>query len=68
MRGIARRVERSPSTISRELRRNMVNADRGVYHAGLAHSRSRQQARRTRVSVFARHQELRLLVQGKLQL
>ena len=64
---IARRLDRSPSTISRELRRNMLPGDQGVYHAGLAHARSREQARRTRVGVFARDEQLKQLVQDKLQ-
>ena len=51
---IGRRLARAPSTISRELRRNMLPRDQGIYHAGMAHARSREQARRTRVGVFAR--------------
>ena len=35
---IARRLGRSPSTISRELRRNTSPGDQGVYHTGPAHA------------------------------
>ena len=38
-----------------------------VYHAGMAHARSREQARRTRVGVFARDEQLKQLVQKKLK-
>ncbi len=38
MREIARRLDRSPSTISRELRRNRARQDRGTYDAVLAHA------------------------------
>jgi len=39
MREISRRLGRAPSTISRELRRNMRRHDRGKYDAVLAHER-----------------------------
>jgi len=64
---VARRLGRAPSTISRELRRNMLPRDQGIYHAGMAHARSREQARRTRVGVFARDEQLKQLVQEKLK-
>jgi IS30 family transposase len=38
MREIARRLGRSPSTVSRELRRNVRPHDGGVYDADLAHA------------------------------
>ena len=41
---IARRIGRSPATVSRELRRN-ANAD-GDYHAGMAHARAAEKAQR----------------------
>lgn len=41
---IARRVQRDPATVSRELKRN-ANAD-GDYHAGMAHARAAEKARR----------------------
>ena len=57
-----------PRRRSRELRRNMRRADDGVYDAGLAHARAREQARRVRRSIFARDGALRAVVQAKLQL
>jgi transposase, IS30 family len=68
VRDIARRLGRSPSTISRELRRNMTGGDDGAYRPGLAHSRARERARRTRTGIFARLPELRSAVQAKLEL
>lgn len=41
--------------------------DQGVDHAGLAHARSREQGRSTRVGVFARDEQLKQVVQEKLQ-
>lgn len=49
VREIAGRLGRSPSTISRELRRNLGPHDRGVYDSDLAHARARE-----RVSADAR--------------
>src|SRR3712207_6206489 len=43
---IARRLDRSPSTISRELRRHLPPHDRGIYDGDLAHARAREQSRR----------------------
>jgi IS30 family transposase len=68
VRDIAGRLGRSPSTISRELRRNITGGDDGVYRPGLAHSRARERARRTRRGIFARLPELRSVVQAKLEL
>ncbi|MFI0206669.1 helix-turn-helix domain-containing protein [Streptomyces sp. NPDC016734] len=48
IRKIATRLDRSPSTISRELRRNMLEHDQGLYDADLAHHRSRQRGERPR--------------------
>jgi transposase, IS30 family len=55
---IARRISRSPSTVSRELRRNLRPHDHHVYGGDLAHARARLQ----------RDQELREVVQAKLEL
>ena len=66
VREIARRLGRAPSTVSRELRGNAVDGDDGVYRPGLAHSRARERARRTRRGIFARLPELRAVVQAKL--
>lgn len=66
MREIARRLERSPSTISRELRRNVAPHDRGIYDSDLAHARARERASRRRQPRLAADPELRLAVQEKL--
>jgi IS30 family transposase len=68
VREIARRLRRAPSTISRELRRNLRAGDRGRYDAGLAHARAREQARRRREPIFTRDLELKSLVQERLEL
>jgi IS30 family transposase len=68
MREIARRLGRSPSTVSRELRRNVRPHDGGVYDADLAHARARERARRNRAGRLAVDQELRQVVQDKLEL
>ena len=66
MREISRRLGRSPSTISRELRRNMRRHDRGKYDAVLAHARSREKSRRDRPGRIGQDPALRDLVQEKL--
>jgi transposase-like protein len=48
VREIARRLDRAPSTISREVRRNLRPHDRDRYDADLAHARAAQRARRPR--------------------
>jgi IS30 family transposase len=48
VREIARRIGRAPSTVSRELRRNLRPHDQDRYDADLAHARARQRARRVR--------------------
>ena len=68
MREISRRLGRSPSTISRELRRNMRRHDRGKYDAVLAHARSREKARRARGGRIGNDVALRDVVQDKLLL
>ncbi|WP_436703229.1 helix-turn-helix domain-containing protein [Geodermatophilus sp. CPCC 205761] len=67
VREIARRLGRSPSTISRELRRNLRPHDRGIYDGDLAHARARKRARRPRRPLLSREPELRQLIQGKLE-
>jgi IS30 family transposase len=67
VREIARRLDRAPSTISRELRRNRADHDR-EYDAVLAHSRARHRARRRRSGRLLADPELRQLVQGRLEL
>ena len=68
VREIADRLGRAPSTISRELRRNTLAHDRGIYDADLAHSRARQRLRRTRGGRLLHDAELRADVTGKLEL
>jgi transposase, IS30 family len=68
VREIARRLGRSPSTVSRELRRNLLPHDGGVYDGDLAHARARERARRGRTGRLAVDQELRQVVQDKLEL
>jgi hypothetical protein len=68
VREIARRVDRSPSTVSRELRRNVRPHWRNVDDADLAHARVRERARRTRASPMLGDEELRREIQAKLEL
>jgi transposase, IS30 family len=68
VREIARRLGRSPSTVSRELRRNVRPHDAGVYDGDLAHARARERARRNRAGRLARDEQLRQVVQDKLEL
>jgi transposase, IS30 family len=67
VREIARRLGRAPSTVSRELRRNVRPHDAGVYDGDLAHARSRERARRNRAGRLAADPELRQVVQDKLE-
>jgi IS30 family transposase len=64
LREIARRLGRSPSTVSREVRRNSV---RGIYRAHLAGREARERARRPRPAKLAVNDELREWVQHKLR-
>ena len=48
VREIGRRLERSPSTVSRELRRNRSPHDGGIHDSDLAHARARERASRRR--------------------
>jgi transposase, IS30 family len=68
MREIARRLDRSPSTVSRELHRNTARHDRGGYDATLAHSRARARGARPGRARLAMDDELRVAVQDKLEL
>ena len=67
VREIARRLGRSPSTVSRELRRHLKPHDKGVYDADLAHARARDKARRERVGALVIDAELRDVVKAKLE-
>lgn len=64
---IADRLGRSPSTISREFRRNTLSHDRGVYDGDLAHARARQLARRPRQGRLLAGAQLRVEVQAELE-
>jgi IS30 family transposase len=68
VREIARRIDRSPSTVSRELRRNLFAHDYGRYDADLAHAGARQRAARPRPPRLAGDHQLRAAVQDKLEL
>jgi transposase len=67
VREIARRLERSPSTVSRELRRNTAAHDVD-YDAVIAHLRARERGARPGRSRLARDPEFRVVVQAKLEL
>jgi transposase, IS30 family len=66
VRETARRLCRAPSTISRELARNLLQHDRDVYDADLANARARERAKRGRARRLLTDLELRQLVQDKL--
>lgn len=66
IREIARRLGRSPSTISRELRRNIAAHDVGGYDGDLAHSRWRERLERPRGGRFLTEPGLVEAVQAKL--
>lgn len=67
VRAIADALGRSPSTISRELRRNARPHD-VAYDGDLAHSRARERARRPRQGRLLADADLRAAVQAKLEL
>ena len=64
MRAIARRLGRSPSTVSRELRRN---SDRGGYRATMAHAIAFERASRPKPAKLHTNQRLREVVQDDLR-
>lgn len=67
IRDIARRIGRSPSTISRELRRNATTRSGGLeYRATTAQWHADRKARRPKVAKLAAHDELRRYVQDRL--
>jgi IS30 family transposase len=65
MRAIARRLGRSPSTISRELRRNADRA--GDYRATVAHALAYERASRPKPAKLATNRRLRAIVQDDLR-
>jgi IS30 family transposase len=68
VREIASRLGRSPSTVSRELRRNSLPHDNGIYDADLAHHRSLERNGRPRRVKLAADSGLKAEVQAKLAL
>jgi len=64
IRQIARRIGRAPSTVLRELRRNM---SQGNYSPSLARFRAETRARRPKLAKLAANPGLRELVQAKLE-
>jgi transposase, IS30 family len=67
VREIARRLGRSPSTISRELRRNAsTRTFRLEYRASLAQWHTERRARRPKVAKLAANDQLRVWVQDRL--
>jgi IS30 family transposase len=67
VREIARRIGRSPSTISRELRRNAATRSGGFeYRATTAQWHADRKARRPKVAKLAAHDKLREYVQDRL--
>ena len=68
IRDIARRISRSPSTISRELRRNAATRSGGLeYRATTAQWHADRKAKRPKVAKLAAHDELRRYVQDRLE-
>ena len=65
---IAARLGRAPSTVSRELRRNVRPHNRGIYDGDLAHARARERARRPRRGRLIEDPQLRAAIQAKLEL
>ena len=65
LRGIARRLGRAASTVSREV---AGNGGRLKYRAGVAHRASRHRARRPKPAKLATHQRLQAVVEEKLEL
>lgn len=66
MRAIARALGRAPSTVSRELRRNLSPHDRGVYDGDLAHARAQSRATRPRSGKLQLDTDLRIIVAERL--
>jgi IS30 family transposase len=64
IRGVAARLKRAPSTISREVRRN---GGKDHYRAGVADQRAWDCSRRPKANKLARHRVLARLVTAKLQ-
>lgn len=68
IREVAHRLGRSPSTVSRELRRNTAPHDVGGYDGDLAHCRTRERLERPRGGRMVSEPGLREAVQDKLEM
>ncbi|WP_244972631.1 IS30 family transposase [Paramicrobacterium fandaimingii] len=68
VREVASRLGRAPSTVSRELRRNVSRHDRGGYDAAVAHARAGQRSRRPESGRLMKDPALATVVQEKLNL
>lgn len=67
VRQIAREIDRDPSTISRELRRNAATrGGKAVYRAGVAQWKAQQAAKRPKPAKLATNEPLREYVQNRL--
>jgi IS30 family transposase len=66
VREIARRLGRSPATVSRELRRNASGGDPSRYRATVAQAEADKRARRPKTSKLLLHPPLQDYVQDKL--
>ena len=67
VREIARQLERAPSTISRELRRNAATRNGKLqYRATVAQCKAERSAQRPKVAKLARNDKLRAYVQERL--
>ena len=66
VREIARRMGRSPATISREVRRNASGGQPSRYRATVAQAEADRRARRPKTGKLVDHPPLRDYVQGKL--
>jgi IS30 family transposase len=66
VREIARRLGRSPATISRELRRNATGGQPSRYRASVAQAEADRRARRPKTSKLVEHPPLQAYVQDKL--
>ena len=66
VREMARRLKRSPATISRELRRNASGGDPARYRATVAQAETDKRARRPKTSKLLEHPPLQVYVQDKL--
>ncbi len=64
LRGIAQRLGRAASTVSREV---AANGGRSKYRAGVAHRASRHRAQRPKPAKLATHQRLQAVVEEKLE-